>query len=411
LTINRSDAYGTGSGQVFGGAGTLVKEGTGALVFNGTSDHTSVASLQNLTINNGLVRTDYYGTLKSDLNLTVNGFGKFEMWSTSASLGTLNGNGTVQNTSYFDRATTLTVAAGSFSGGITDGGGNTSLSFVKSSSGTLTLSGSNSYTGPTAVNAGKLILSGSLTSDVTATTTGTLAPQGSPATTKALNITSTGRLEVRPGDVLTVASAVTLAGHLDIIAPPGLAPGTSYTILNKTSPESVSGSFTGKPEGSTFTASGYEWQITYTGGNGGNDTIITIPLPTALSALETWRQTHFGTTQNTGNAADSFDSNNDGESNLLEFATGQSPHTNSRAATIITFSTGANMEFTYTRSKEAFDAGYLYQVEHSDTLAPSSWVAAGLGTVITDGPSQTVRAIIPQGNNARRFVRLRVNAP
>jgi autotransporter-associated beta strand protein len=411
LTINRSDAYGTGSGQVFGGAGTLVKEGTGALVFNGTSDHTSVASLQNLTINNGLVRTDYYGTLKSDLNLTVNGFGKFEMWSTSASLGTLNGNGTVQNTSYFDRATTLTVAAGSFSGGITDGGGNTSLSFVKSSSGTLTLSGSNSYTGPTAVNAGKLILSGSLTSDVTATTTGTLAPQGSPATTKALNITSTGRLEVRPGDTLTVASTVTLAGHLDIIAPPGLAPGTSYTILNKTSPESVSGSFTGKPEGSTFTASGYEWQITYTGGNGGNDTIITIPLPTALSALETWRQTHFGTTQNTGNAADSFDSNNDGESNLLEFATGQSPHTNSRAATIITFSTGANMEFTYTRSKEAFDAGYLYQVEHSDTLAPSSWVAAGSGTVITDGPSQTVRAIIPQGNNARRFVRLRVNAP
>jgi autotransporter-associated beta strand protein len=301
-------------------------------------------------------------------------------------------------------------SANTISGAISDGS-TAALPVTKQGAGTWALTKSHTYTGPTAVNAGKLILSGSLTSDVTATTTGTLAPQGSPATTKALNITSTGRLEVRPGDTLTVASTVTLAGHLDIIAPPGLAPGTSYTILNKTSPESVSGSFTGKPEGSTFTASGYEWQITYTGGNGGNDTIITIPLPTALSALETWRQTHFGTTQNTGNAADSFDSNNDGESNLLEFATGQSPHTNSRAATIITFSTGANMEFTYTRSKEAFDAGYLYQVEHSDTLAPGSWLSAGLGTVIIDGPSQTVRAIIPQGNNARRFVRLRVNAP
>ena len=123
LTINRGDTYGTVSNQSFSGAGTLIKEGAGDLVFNGTFDaNNSVANLQNLTVNNGLVRTDNFGAWKSDLNLTANGSGNFELWSTSTSLGTLNGNGTVQNTVYYDRATTLTVAAGSFSGTITDSG-------------------------------------------------------------------------------------------------------------------------------------------------------------------------------------------------------------------------------------------------------------------------------------------------
>ncbi len=159
LTINRSGTYGTTSDQSFSGAGILVKEGTGDMIFNGTFDaNNSVANLQNLTVNGGLVRTDNFGAWKSDLNLTANGSGKFELWNTNTALGTLNGNGTVQNTVYYGRPnTTITVAAGSFSGTITDSGGDTRLSLVKSGSGTLTLSGANSYNGLTDITEGTLV--------------------------------------------------------------------------------------------------------------------------------------------------------------------------------------------------------------------------------------------------------------
>ena len=172
LTINRSDNYGTTYNQSFSGAGTLVKEGAGDLVINGDYNaNYAVQNLQNLTINNGLVRTDNNGTWKSDLNLTANGSGKFELWNTNTSLGSLNGNGTVQNTTYWGNGTTvLTVAAGSFTGTITDSGitsggsgtGDTRLSLVKSTTGTLSLSGTLSYGGSTSVESGTLAVVGSL---------------------------------------------------------------------------------------------------------------------------------------------------------------------------------------------------------------------------------------------------------
>ena len=296
------------------------------------------------------------------------------------------------------------ASSGTISGAISDGL-TVAMPVTKQGSGTWTLTNAHSYTGPTAINAGKLVLSGSLTSDITATTTGILAPQGTPATTGALNLTVTGRLEIPPGDTLTIGGNLTLAGNLDLIAPPGLAPGTRYTLLNKTSPGAITGSFAGLPEGSNFTASGYDWQISYIGGDG-NDTVITIP---NLSAIESWRQLHFGSPANTGNAADSFDANHDGETNLLEFATAQNPHAATRALTSIALSNGL-VEFTYPRNPDALAAGYSFQVEYSDTLA-DPWIPVGSGTVIASGPPQSVRASHPAGSGGKRFTRLRISAP
>ena len=114
-------------GGVMGGTGTnesnfsLTKTGAGDLVFNGGIDHTNVQAISTVVVNDGLVRTDNWGQWNSNLNLTVNGSGKFEMWNGSVSLANLSGNGTVQNTVNWNRgAPTLTVAAGSFSGSITD---------------------------------------------------------------------------------------------------------------------------------------------------------------------------------------------------------------------------------------------------------------------------------------------------
>jgi hypothetical protein len=129
---------------------------------------------------------------------------------------------------------------------------------------------------------------------------------------------------------------------------------------------------------------------------------------TALTEMQIWRQQHFGTTANTGTAADSFDANNDGESNLLEFATAQDP----KAATLAVITlekTASGMEFTYTRNRAALDDGCVFTVEHTDTLTPP-WNDFGPGSVIVDGPVQTVKAILPAGASSR-FARLKIAAP
>jgi autotransporter-associated beta strand protein len=332
LTFNRSNNYGTGSAQVFSGAGSITKEGAGDLVFNGGVDHTNVQGISNVVINNGLVRTDNWGQWNSNLNLTVNGSGKFEMWNGNASLATLNGDGTVQNTRNWSRPTqTLTVAAGSFSGSITDlgitsggaGTGDTRINLVKSGAGTLTLSGTNGYHGTTTVGQGTLVINGNIsTSSLTTVNSGaTLAGSG---TVGSLTVNSGGFLN--PGNspgVLTIDGDYSQAGTLTIEIN-GLTPGTqhdqvnvdrlsgdgsvslsgslavlfaggSYSngdllfILLNDGSDAISGAFSGLAQNDVVTNfGGFDWKISYTansaGGSftGGNDVaLMAIPEPGA----------------------------------------------------------------------------------------------------------------------------------
>ena len=275
----------------------------------------------------------------------------------------------------------------------------------KTGSGLLTLSGTHTYTGPTTIAAGKLVLDGTITSDLTATS-GTLAVQGEPAITGDLDIPAAGRFEAAPGVTLTVSGSITLAGALDLISPPGLAVGDSFILLDKAGGGAVDGAFLGKPEASTFTAGDRSWRITYVGGDG-NDVAVTVAPSSAIAA---WRDTHFGSPDNSANAADSADPNHDGEANLLEFATGQNPQAATRASVSLLPASGGMLAFTYTRNRAAFDDGILFDVQYSDSLA-APWTSAGPGTVETDGPAQSVRALIPAGPAGRRFVRLNVSAP
>ena len=293
--------------------------------------------------------------------------------------------------------------------GIT-GGSNT---LTKIGAGTLLLNGANTYTGATTITAGRLAVGGSLTSAVTATT-GTLAPYGTPSTTGNVAINGGGTFQVQitgptvgtQYDQLTVGGTVTLGGALDIIAGPGLTVGTTFTILNKTSAPAISGIFAGKAQGSIFAASGYWWQITNTGGNG-NDVALT-----SVTALDGWRFTYFGTTSNTGNAADLADPNKDGETNLMEFATGQNPNAATTAAPTIARN-GGMIEFTYIRSVAAMGDGVSFTVEWSDTLAVGSWGTAGVTEqILTDnGTVQTVKATMPFVAGGKRYVHLKVVRP
>ena len=285
---------------------------------------------------------------------------------------------------------------------------------TKTTLGTLTITGTNSYTGATTVSTGTLALSGSLAGPLTVNG-GTFAPQGLPATASDFALNAGGTFQARVNgstagtqyDQLAAGGMVTLAGPLDLVAGPGLAAGASFRILNKTSAGPVSGTFSGKPESSVFTEDGYPWIISYVGGDG-NDVVLTLAAP-----IQAWRFQYFGTIENSGAAADTFDANGDGEVNLLEFATGQNPH----AASLVVLSairSASALEITYTRSKEALTGGMIFAVEWSDTLAPNPWSVAGVTqSILTDnGTLQSVKATVPTAAAIpKRFARLKVTSP
>lgn len=127
------------------------------------------------------------------------------------------------------------------------------------------------------------------------------------------------------------------------------------------------------------------------------------------TSVQTWRFTHFGTTANTGNAADFADPNRDGEVNLMEFSTGQNPNGSGTITTQL-IRNGNTLEFTYTRSLAAMADGVIFTVEWSDTLVASSWSNVGVTEQIltNNGIVQTVKATCPIGGNGRRFMHLRV---
>ncbi|OYV05138.1 MAG: hypothetical protein CFE26_13165, partial [Verrucomicrobiales bacterium VVV1] len=114
-------------------------------------------------------------------------------------------------------------------------------------------------------------------------------------------------------------------------------------------------------------------------------------------------------------AGESADPDGDGETNLLEFATGQLPTASSRASAAIAIGSGsgAHLTFTYPRSKAGLADGLGFVVEWSDTLVSGSWSHTGITETISgdDGTVQSVSASIPTGGSAKRFVRLRVSQP
>jgi autotransporter-associated beta strand protein len=169
LEINRAGTFATASGQTIGGAGTLVKTGSGTAIFNG-----SMAGLTNLVVYDGTVRTDGWNPWKDGLRLSVNGLGVFELWNTAVTVGELTGSGIIRNSANWSgyaggaaiAVNNLTVQSGDFGGVITDNGygnggntgtnGDTSLNLIKSGGGTLTLSGVSDYCGVTTLAGGVL---------------------------------------------------------------------------------------------------------------------------------------------------------------------------------------------------------------------------------------------------------------
>ncbi|MDB6135379.1 MAG: repeat containing protein [Verrucomicrobiales bacterium] len=138
-----------------------------------------------------------------------------------------------------------------------------------------------------------------------------------------------------------------------------------------------------------------------------------VPVPALPPALGSWRLLHFGTTENSGAAADGFDFEGDGLVNLLEYGLGLDPKAaDSPAPLRIAAGEVGGLDLHYTRSAAALSAGAVFTVEWSDnTTGP--WSAEGMTETILseDALVQRVRASVPAGPSGRRFAHLRVTAP
>jgi alpha-tubulin suppressor-like RCC1 family protein len=106
------------------------------------------------------------------------------------------------------------------------------------------------------------------------------------------------------------------------------------------------------------------------------------------------------------------DVDGDGMVNLLEWAYGTNPSV-ADPMLISCALAGGSIEFFYSRSIGALNAGVMFTVEYGDNLAALNWETTSVSeSVISDnGTTQRVKAIIPADVATRRFVRLKVTEP
>jgi hypothetical protein len=115
-----------------------------------------------------------------------------------------------------------------------------------------------------------------------------------------------------------------------------------------------------------------------------------LPSPSPLS---TWRQTHFGTSQNSGNAADTADPDHDGIINILEYAFGLDP--NSPNPNPISFApVGDHLTITFKRPHPA-PADLVYTPQVAGDLSSGIW---------NSGPSYTSQTVTDNGDGTETVV-------
>ena len=126
---------------------------------------------------------------------------------------------------------------------------------------------------------------------------------------------------------------------------------------------------------------------------------------TALTAAQFWRQTYFGTTTNTGNAADTADPDKDGVVNLLERALGGNPTVANPSILPAIDPTVPLLSIIYTRAKGFSDLTLTVQ-ESSDQTMGSWSTATGTETVTDLGATERVKLTVAPGNTNHKFLRV-----
>ena len=135
---------------------------------------------------------------------------------------------------------------------------------------------------------------------------------------------------------------------------------------------------------------------------GGTLTTLTFTYGASPTPQEGWRQTHFGTTANSGDGADDNDFDRDGFTNAEEYTAGTNPTLAGDYFKMDGMSHSAST-FTVTTSGKA---GRTYLLQRTTTLAPDSWATVDtIGPLGSDGPVSLTDAARP---NDAAFYRIQV---
>lgn len=192
---------------------------------------------------------------------------------------------------------------------------------------------------------------------------------------------------VRIGTVGVISTALAVNGDGSIIvgrANTGLNGATeAFVWTSATGMKSLAGLLTS--QGVDLSAWLYKGQVSLVEATGisedgrflvGNGTkqgfIINLELAASLSALEQWRLAHFGTSANSGNAADSADPDLDGLPNLLEYALGDDPQSAASASLPTYQVSSGHLELGFSRIA---DPALIYTVEAASSLTLKDWTS------------------------------------
>ena len=233
--------------------------------------------------------------------------------------------------------------------------------------------------------------------DTSATYTITVTNMGTAATVGEVSVTDI----LPPGLTATAIGGSGWDGNpntLTCTRSDAIAPGAGYPPITLT--VSVA---TDAPASVTNTA-------TVSGGGESHFANNTASDPTTINALapiQLWRLQWYGTTANSGPAADTAIAPN-GMPNLLAYALDLNPMVPTNNPVVGDIDTGY-LRLTVPRNPDATDISF--HVELTELLAPSSW-STNATTVETDTPALLrVRANAPVASYAGGFMRLRVSRP
>ena len=139
----------------------------------------------------------------------------------------------------------------------------------------------------------------------------------------------------------------------------------------------------------------------YGGALNAKDFVVARYESTGPVPIEAWRQSYFGTTANTGNAANDFDFDKDGLVNLLEYAFGQDPTLGSSRTVPSGQVIGANFVSSFTAPGSV--TGLTWAAEWSLTMAAGTW------SPLTDSGSGSVHTFtVPVSGRAMLYLRWKI---
>jgi uncharacterized repeat protein (TIGR01451 family) len=183
------------------------------------------------------------------------------------------------------------------------------------------------------------------------------------------------------------------AGYGSVAAIPGSFSGTTTQAVSANLPGLLSGTI-------------YHFRVDATnalGANAGQDEVFT-----TLAPIEAWRLQWFGTTANSGAAADSTIGTSDGMPNLLKYALGLNPLVPTNDPVTGGISNGY-LRLTSPKNPDATDVSF--QLELTDDLAPSAWTTNGTTIDVNTATLFEAHVNAPVVSSAGVFIRLHVTRP